>query len=111
MNGAKALVALSTALTSDSALTGLATNAGTLNLKNGATLTTTVDLTNGASVDVDNGLGIGAGSGGSSLTIGGTLTNQSSLEIGNFGLIKARSVTANALSNNSSIILMCWHRR
>ena len=100
LNGAKALVALSTALTSDSALTGLATNAGTLNLENGAALTTAAGLTNSKFVEVDN-----SGSGGSSLTIGGTLTNQSSLDIGNTGLSKATTVTANALANMSSITL------
>jgi hypothetical protein len=55
---------------SDTALTGLASNAGQLQLQYGATLTTTGGLTNSGGLYVDNG-----GSGGSSLTIGGTLTN------------------------------------
>ena len=46
LNGAKALVALSTAPTTDSALTGLNSNAGTMLLENGAVLTTTVALDN-----------------------------------------------------------------
>ena len=76
LNGAKALVALSSALTTDSALTGLASNAGTLVLENGPALTTTVGLNNTGHLDVDVNYG---GSGGSSLTIGGTLTNKNYL--------------------------------
>ena len=65
---------------SNSALTGLASNAGTFRLRRGASVTTTGDLTNSGSLQVDN-LG-GQGDGGSSLTIGGTLTNSNSVQIG-----------------------------
>ncbi len=102
LNGAKALAALSTALTSDSALTGLANNAGTFILENGGSLKTTVGLTNSSGVQVDSGFG---GSGGSSLTVGGTLTNMGFFEIGNTSLTKATTVTAAAASNSGSIEL------
>ena len=100
LNGASALVALSTALTTDSALTGLASNAGTLALENGASLTTTVGLANNGTVEVD----YFGSNGGSSLTVGGTLTNNSfSFDIGNTGLTTATKVTLAALTNNDSI--------
>ncbi len=89
LNGPTALVALSTALTTDSALPKLATNGGTLNLENGASLTTTTGLTNSATVEVD----YFGSNGGSNLTIGGTLTNHSSLDIGNSSITKATTVT------------------
>ncbi len=103
LNGAKSLVALSTALTTDSALTGLASNAGTFVLENGAALTTTVGLTNSDFVEVDQLWS----SGGSSLTIGGALTNNSSetIEIGNSSLSKATTVTTASVANSGTIDL------
>ncbi len=100
LNGAKALVALSTALTSNSALTGLASNAGTFVLENGAVLTTTVGFTNNATVEIDEFT-----NGGSKLTVGGALTNGSFLDIGNSSLTAATAVTAASLSNTSTIDL------
>jgi filamentous hemagglutinin len=64
-------------------LTGTLSNSGTVALLNGASLTTTgVGLTNMGLVNVD---GLGGNAGGSSLTIGGTLTNSAgaTLNIGN----------------------------
>ena len=52
LNGTKSLVALSTALTTDSAFTTLGSDAGMLSLENGALLTTTVGLTNSNTLDV-----------------------------------------------------------
>jgi len=101
LNGATALVALSTALTADSALTGLASNAGTFTLENGASLTTTVGLTNSSTMEVD----YYGSSGGSKLTVGGTLTNNATLYVGNPSLTQATTVTANALANTSGITL------
>ena len=97
LNGALALVALSTALTTDSALTGLASNAGTFSLENGASLTTTVGFTNSSFLGVDN-----SGTGGSSLMIGGALTNNSfdTIDIGNSSLAKATTVTAASVANS-----------
>ena len=100
MNGAKALVALSSALTTDSALTGLAANAGTLVLENGAALTTAVGLDNTDTISVNSYYGSGIG--GSSLTVGGTLTNEDVLYIGYYGNnTAATTVSAAALSNFS----------
>ena len=82
LNGPKALVALSSGLTTNSALTGLADNAGTLVLENGAVLTTTVGLTSTGPVYVDSYYSSG---GGSSLTIGGMLTNEDDFYIGYYG--------------------------
>ncbi len=96
LNGAKALVALSGALTADSALTGLADNAGTLVLENIPALTTTVGLDNTGLLYVDFYYG---GGGGSSLTIGGMLTNENYFEIGNIALTAATTVSAAALNN------------
>ena len=101
LNGATALVALPTAVTTDSALTTLATNAGTLNFENGASLTTTGGLTNSSTIEVD----YFGSSGGSKLTVGGTLTNNANIYVGNTGLTKATTVTANALANTSGITL------
>ena len=70
LDGAKSLVALSTAVTTDSALTKVASNAGTFSLAGGAALTTTVAFGNTSFVDVDT-----FGNGGSHLTFGGALTN------------------------------------
>ena len=82
--------------TSNTALTGLTSNAGQLNLQDGATLTTTGGLTNTGNVYVNSG-----GSGGSSLTIGGTLTNSGYADVGNNSL--ATTVTAQGLSNTGTI--------
>ena len=103
LNGADALVALSTALTTNSALTGLATNAGTLNLAD-SPFTTTVALNNTGTLEVDYSY-YGAGGGGSAVSIGGTLTNSGFVEIGNTAITKATTVTAKGLANTGTIDL------
>jgi len=95
-------VALSTALTTDSALTKLGSNAGTLALENGASLTTSVGLTNSSTTEVD----YFGSTGGSSLTIGGALTNNSLLDIGNTSLTKATTVTAASVTNSGTFELI-----
>jgi hypothetical protein len=60
---------------------------------NGQTETVVGDLTNGGSLGVDNG----GGQGGTTLSIGGTLTNSNFLQVGNNNL--ATTVTAQGLSN------------
>ena len=100
LNGSKALVALSTAPTTDSALTGLASNAGILVLENAPALTTTVGLDNVYQLEVDE-----IGGGGSSLKIGGTLTNEYYLYIGNTAITAATTVSAAALSNYGTVYL------
>ncbi|HEV2097340.1 MAG TPA: hypothetical protein VGR45_00270, partial [Stellaceae bacterium] len=95
LTGAGARVALAATPASNSALTTLANNNGTLGIDAGAQLVTTVALTNSASLFVDN-----AGAGGSSLTIGGMLDNSGTVDIGNgSSLTQATSVSASALDN------------
>ena len=80
LNGNDAFIEDSTALGSNSALTGLASiGAGAFfDLENGAAVSTTGALVNDGSVYLDaNG-----GDGGSSLTVAGALTNSGSLSIG-----------------------------
>ena len=100
-NSGKAVVALSTAPTTNSALTGLASNAGVLILENGEALTTTAGLDNSYYLEVDQA----SGSGGSSLTVGGTLTNEYYLYVGNTALTAATTVNAAALSNHGTVFL------
>ena len=97
-------MASSTALTTDSALTGLASNGGTFILENGASLTTTVGLTNSR---LPRGRHSFGSAGGSSLTIGGALTNNSfdTIDIGNSSLSKATTVTAASVANAGTIEL------
>src|SRR5579863_8319428 len=97
LSGPQAFVAAAgLGTTSDTALTGLATNAGQLQLQGGASLTTTGGLSNSGGVYVNNG-----GTGGSSLTIGGTLSNSNFVEVGQGSL--ATTLTAQGLSNTGRI--------
>ena len=57
-------------------------------------------------VYVDNG-----GAGGSRLTIGGTLTNNGALDIGNTSLTKATMVTAAGLVGTGTVNLIGEHDR
>ncbi len=105
--GSLARVSLGVAV-GNTALTGLATNAGILDLEGstgfgagGAALTTTVDFANSGTVELDH---LFSG-GGSSLSLGGTLTNTNALLIGNTGLSAATQVTAAGLVNISSIFV------
>jgi hypothetical protein len=85
-------VALSSAPTTNSALTGLASNAGTLELEGGAAVTTTVSFTNSGITDVY---------GGSSLSLGGALTNGASAD---FYITHRAKVTASSLTNRDMSI-------
>ena len=89
------------ATSSNSALQGLATNNGSVNLYDGAKLTTTGALVNNGSFDVDNSYG----GGGSNVKISGLLTNNYSLNIGNYSLADDTLVTASSLLNASGINL------
>src|SRR5208283_6227340 len=93
-------VALAGATGSNSALTGLSSNAGTIELEYGASITTTAgtNLTNTGTVDVDS-----FDPGGRSLTVGGALTNSGVLNIGNSGISHAGDVTAAGLVNTGAI--------
>ena len=99
--GPQALVAAAgLGTTSDTALSALTSNAGQLLLQDGGTLTLTSSsgLTNSGSVLVDNG-----GSGGSNLTIDGTLTNSNYIQIGDGSV--AATVSAAGLSDTGQIVI------
>jgi hypothetical protein len=95
LDGAEARVALASAAGSNSALTMLASIAGTLRPDGGAVVGTTASLSNTGLVEVDDVVG----SGGSRLTIGATLTNSAAdpdgLKIGNTSLSAPRTVRRN----------------
>ena len=103
LNGNDAFIEDSTALGSNSALTGLASiGAGaTFDLENGASVSTTGALVNDGTVDLD----LDCGDGGSSLTVAGALTNSGGLSIGNAALSASDKVTAASLDNTGSIDL------
>jgi hypothetical protein len=96
--GNKAFVEDSTAQGSNSALAGLASigQGALFALHDGATVSTTGALSNDGHIDLDTG----AGDGGSSLTVAGTLTNNRFLTIGNSALSASDEVRAAALDNN-----------
>jgi hypothetical protein len=101
LSGKKAFVAVAGALTSDSALTKLAGNAGTLDLEQGASLSTKVGLTNTGFLEIDESNFFSGTSGGSSLAVGGALTNNDGVTIGNSVLTANTSVsTTGSLTNN-----------
>src|SRR5579871_4485283 len=105
VDGAQARVALSTTPASNSALTGLASNAGTFDLADGAALATTVGLTNTGAVYVDSYY-YDQNKGGSKFAIGGTLTNKGDVYIGYYGSNSAATtVSAAALTNQQFLDL------
>jgi hypothetical protein len=69
---------------------------GALTLQDGAKLATTGDVTNSGLLQLDN-----SGTGGSVLTIGGTLANSNVVVIGNFDL--PSTMSAGGLTNSGSI--------
>ena len=101
--GNDAFIEDSTALGSNSALTGLASiGAGALfALHDGAAVSTTGALANDGNVHLDTN----GGDGGSSLTLAGALTNSGELGIGNATLSASDKVTATSLDNTGSIQL------
>jgi hypothetical protein len=95
IQGKHAFVEDSTALGSNSALTGLADIVGTLDLESGASLLTTGSVTNSGAIFLVVG--------GSTLSIGGTLTNSGLLEIAL--LHSSSSVTAKSFVNSGRVEL------
>jgi hypothetical protein len=95
--GNDAFIEDSTATGSNSALMGLASigHDALFALHDGASVSTTGALANDGTVVLDSG----RDDGGSSLTVGGTLTNSRSLTIGNPNLSAPDSVTAASLDN------------
>ncbi len=81
-NGNDNFIEDSTALGSNSALTGLASigQGAIFDLENGAAVSTTGALVNDGTVELDGGAG---DAGGESLTVAGALTNNGSLNLGN----------------------------
>jgi hypothetical protein len=113
LNGNAAFVEDSKALSSNSALTGLASiGAGAiLGLHNGASMSTTGSLVNDGNLRID----FLAGDGGSSLTVAGTLANSGDanngvgavLVIGNTTLSAPVTVTVTSLDNNTGAHGFC----
>ena len=107
LNGANAVIADAGKLTTNSALTGLNTVSGDFRLAAGASVTTTGGLSITGSGDVLVDAPFNNGGGGSSLKVGGTLTNNSSnsnaFYIGNTFISAGDTVTAKALVNNGNI--------
>ena len=104
LDGNDAFIEDSTALGSNSALTGLASIGvgATFDLENKASLSTAGALANNGTVYLDNG-----GGGGSTLSIGGTLTNTGDLEIGTnvIHLAASDEVTAKSFVNSGTVDL------
>ena len=101
LNGTNARVADSNDPQSNSALTGLMSVAGMLEVDNGAPVTTGNNLANTGTINVDAGFG----DGGSTLTVDGTLTNSGTLNIGVVDLHSPTTVTAQHLVNGGAIKL------
>jgi len=104
--GTSARVADSGATGTNSALTGLTDVAGTFILLNGASVSPSGDLSNTGVVYLDEGFN---GRGGTTLTIGGALTNTGALNVGGPDVVAADTVTvqgAGGLSNSGTIELL-----
>jgi hypothetical protein len=99
--GNSAFIEDSTALGSNSALTGLADVAGNLVLDHGASVSTTGALTDSGFLALDYIFS----SGGSTLSIGGALTNTGRLVIGGPNQSSSDSVTANSFVNSGTVDL------
>ena len=87
-------------LTTNSALAGLSSNAGTFSLSYGAVVNTLsgTNFANSASLNLDT-----YGPGGSSLTLGGKLTNSGSLSVGNGSISVGTTLAILALENTGTI--------
>ena len=107
LSGINARIAVAAAPTTNSALTGLNTVTGALELAAGASVSTTGSLaiTGNGLVWVNSPFANGGG--GSSLKVGGTLTNSSTngnaLYIGNANISTGDTVTAKGLVNSGAI--------
>ena len=101
LNGNDAFIEDSTALGSNSALTGLASiGAGaTFDLENKPAVSTTGSLADDGNIEVDANIGL---DGGSSLTVAGTLTNTGGLLIGNYALLASVKVAAASIDNTDT---------
>ncbi|MGC8494917.1 MAG: beta strand repeat-containing protein, partial [Syntrophobacteraceae bacterium] len=121
LSGSQAFVDLASSTGTNSALGTLATNNGTLDLENGAQITTGGGLTNSGyiSVDADNYY-YGSNTGGSGLTVGGPLTNYGlnsygynsygSISVGNSGLQSGQTSTMSVggLADSNGTATSTW---
>jgi hypothetical protein len=89
--GPDAFVADASATSSNSALAGLTTNKGLLDLQDGASVMTSGGLSNRGAIELDYPWGQ-VGVGGSSLAIGGTLTNDGTIRIGDSSTVDAQGI-------------------
>ena len=108
LNGVQARVSIG-AGTTNSALTGLASNAGNFIMQGdtglgagGATVTTTTGFTNTGNVYIDY---LSGEEGASTFNIGGTLTNSGTLDAGVSNLSAPTNISANGLTNSGTINL------
>ena len=87
-----AQVAQSGSTATNSGLTGLTSNAGTLAIQLGSSITTAAGLTNSGTIKVDNNYFGTGDAGGSTLAVGGALTNNAGafLYVGNSGGITTK---------------------
>jgi hypothetical protein len=96
--GSKTFIADAGSTSSNSALTGLTNNSGSLTLQDGASVSLSEGLTSSGGINVDNG-----SSGASSLTVNGTLANSGTVIVGNSGETSSATVSANGLTNSGTI--------
>lgn len=102
INGAAARIASGTDTTKNGGLSGLADNAGSFHLGNGATVNTTVNLLNASNISIDgNSSGV---RGGSTLSVQGTLTNDAFISVGNPDILAPTTLAANGLDNIDGVI-------
>jgi hypothetical protein len=99
LTSAGSVVADASNTTWNSALRGLATVAGGLYLHDGATVTTSGDVTNDGVIALDQN----KGDGGSWLNVHGTLTNAGTIDIGNGALSARSAVWALSVVNTGTI--------
>ena len=97
--GSQAFVADASNTSSNSALKGLDTVTGALELEKGAAVKTSGDLANGGSIALDSY----SGGGGSLLNIEGTLTNSGTISIGNSTLSANSTLTTTSIANHGTI--------
>jgi Hyphally regulated cell wall protein N-terminal len=101
LRASDAFIEDSTALGSSSALTGLdSIGAGATLMLHYNAVSTIGSLTNSGFISLDYPY---MGAGGSTLSIGGALTNTGTLNIGNSGLSSSDSVTANSFVNSGTV--------
>jgi hypothetical protein len=105
LDGPGTHIALRSNTAASGALAKLGSNAGELIMTDGAAVATTVGFVNNGTLDIDPGFSGTFNDGGSSLAIGGTLTNNNSVDIGNRSITAATNVSANQLINTDLLQL------